>query len=106
LLLISPLAVAAVNPNGAAPPPGADPNQIYIPPGADLSQINPLNFVPREALIAGAVAQGISAAAAGCLFDNLRAISPLTLGSMFSANPNPVAVAELSLAAIRCVVAF
>ncbi len=104
LLLISPLAVAAVSPTGAAPPPGADPNQIYIPPGTDLSQINPLNFVPRDTVVQGAIDQGVNPGAAGCLFDNLRSVSPLSLGSIFSSSPNPVAVAELALAAIRCVV--
>lgn len=103
LLLISPLAVAAISPNGGAPPPGADPSQIYIPPGTDLSQINPLNFVPRETVIQGAIDQGISPGAAGCLFDNLKAINPTSLGSLFSNSPNPVAVAELALAAVLCV---
>lgn len=105
VLLISPIAAAGVSSTGGVPPAGADPNQIYIPAGADLSQINPLTFINRDDLTAQAERDGTDPATAGCLYDNLRAIDPGTLASIFANQGNPLAVGQVLVAAIECVLA-
>lgn len=105
LLLISPLLAASINPNGFGPPPGSDPTQIYIPPGTDLSQLNPLLFLSRDDVVNAAKAQGSNPVLTGCLYDKLRALSPLILTKFFSSPGDQLATAEVLLSAISCVVA-
>ncbi len=103
LLLLSPLLAAGLSPLGFGPPPGFDPTQIYLPPGTDLSQLNPLLFLNRDDIVNAAKNQGGNPVLAGCLYDRLRALSPLTLAKFFSSSGDQLATAEVLLSAISCV---
>jgi hypothetical protein len=102
-VVLLPFIAAGISAPGGQAPSGVQPGQIYIPPGTDLSDINPLNFVPQETVVAGLEKQyGLSAGVSTCLYQKVKQIDPRLLGAAYQGT-NLTGAAQLLLSVLSCV---
>gem|GEM_PF-5794913 len=70
----------------------------------DLSKVNPLTLVDRTAFVDAARKNGLSSGQAGCLYDQLRSLSPQQLQAAFAPQPDQAAAAAVLSATLGCLV--